>query len=80
MPSLLIRLREEYRNSEDAIRNLLVDAPGGQRIPLSSFDEVATWKLNFVTPDGQRFLLNIPDQSQPLLFVQGWERLVQETN
>jgi cobalt-zinc-cadmium resistance protein CzcA len=38
--SLLIRLPEEYRNSEDAIRNLLVDAPNGQRIPLSELAEI----------------------------------------
>jgi cobalt-zinc-cadmium resistance protein CzcA len=38
--SLLIRLPEAYRNSEDAIRNLLVDAPNGQRIPLSELAEI----------------------------------------
>ena len=38
--SLLIRLPEEYRNSEDAIRNLLVDAPKGQRIPLSELADI----------------------------------------
>jgi len=38
--SLLIRLPEEYRNSEDAIRNLLVDAPNGQRIPLSELADI----------------------------------------
>lgn len=38
--SVLIRLREEYRNSEEAIRNLLIDAPGGQRIPLSELASI----------------------------------------
>jgi cobalt-zinc-cadmium resistance protein CzcA len=38
--SLLIRLPDEYRNSEQAIRNLLVDAPGGQRIPLSELADI----------------------------------------
>ena len=33
--SVLVRLPESYRGDEEAIRNLLVDAPGGQRIPLS---------------------------------------------
>lgn len=26
----------------------------GKRVPLSSFDEVMTWKLSFVSPDGER--------------------------
>jgi len=38
--SLLIRLREDYRNSEEAIRNLLIDAPNGQRIPLSELASI----------------------------------------
>jgi heavy metal efflux system protein len=38
--SVLIRLPEEYRNDESAVRNLLVDAPGGQRIPLSDLAEI----------------------------------------
>jgi cobalt-zinc-cadmium resistance protein CzcA len=38
--SLLIRLPEEYRNSEDAIRNMLVDAPNGRRIPLSELADI----------------------------------------
>jgi cobalt-zinc-cadmium resistance protein CzcA len=33
--SVLIRLPERYRNDEQAIRNLIVDTPGGERIPLS---------------------------------------------
>jgi cobalt-zinc-cadmium resistance protein CzcA len=33
--SVLVRLPERYRNDEEAIKNLLVDAPGGERIPLS---------------------------------------------
>ncbi len=37
--SVLIRLPEEYRNDEAAVRNLLVDAPGGRRVPLSDLAE-----------------------------------------
>lgn len=33
--SVLIRLSENYRSDEEAIKNLLVDAPNGERIPLS---------------------------------------------
>jgi cobalt-zinc-cadmium resistance protein CzcA len=33
--SVLIRLPERYRNDEEAIKNLLIDTPGGERIPLS---------------------------------------------
>lgn len=33
--SVLIRLPKRYRNSEEAVSDLLVDAPNGQRIPLS---------------------------------------------
>jgi cobalt-zinc-cadmium resistance protein CzcA len=38
--SVLIRLPEKYRNDEEAIKNLLVDAPTGERIPLSVLAEV----------------------------------------
>ena len=38
--SVLVRLPEEYRNDENAVRNLLVDAPGGQRIPLSDLADI----------------------------------------
>ena len=38
--SVLIRLSEQYRNDEEAIRNLLVDSPNGQRIPLSELAEI----------------------------------------
>ncbi len=38
--SVLIRLGEQYRNSEQAIRDLLIDAPSGQRIPLSELAEI----------------------------------------
>jgi cobalt-zinc-cadmium resistance protein CzcA len=38
--SVLIRLPQEYRNSEEAIRNLLLDAPNGQRIPLSELADM----------------------------------------
>ncbi len=33
--SVLIRLPEEYRNDDEVIKNLLVDTPSGERIPLS---------------------------------------------
>ncbi|HHF52081.1 MAG TPA: efflux RND transporter permease subunit [Candidatus Aminicenantes bacterium] len=39
--SLLIRLPEKYRNNEDAIKNLLIDAPNGERIPLSQLAEIS---------------------------------------
>jgi cobalt-zinc-cadmium resistance protein CzcA len=38
--SVLIRLPEEYRSSEDAIKNLLVDAPNGERVPLSELADI----------------------------------------
>jgi len=38
--SVLIRLPEKYRNDEEAIKNLLVDAPSGERIPLSELAEI----------------------------------------
>jgi len=38
--SVLIRLPEEYRNNEEAVKNLLVDAPNGQRIPLSELTDI----------------------------------------
>jgi cobalt-zinc-cadmium resistance protein CzcA len=37
--SVLIRLSEHHRQDEEAVRNLLIDGPGGERIPLS---ELAT--------------------------------------
>ncbi|GAJ07287.1 unnamed protein product, partial [marine sediment metagenome] len=36
----LIRLPEKYRSEEEAIKNLLVDAPNGERIPLSQLAEI----------------------------------------
>jgi len=38
--SVLIRLSEDYRKDEEAIRNLLIDAPNGERIPLSQLAEI----------------------------------------
>jgi cobalt-zinc-cadmium resistance protein CzcA len=38
--SVLIRLSEDYRSDENAIKNLLVDAPNGERIPLSQLAEI----------------------------------------
>lgn len=39
--SVLIRLPEKYRSDEDALKNLLVDAPNGERIPLSQLSEIS---------------------------------------
>ena len=39
--SVLIRLPERYRNDEEAIKNLLVDAPNGERIPLSQLADIS---------------------------------------
>jgi cobalt-zinc-cadmium resistance protein CzcA len=38
--SVLLRLSEEYRSDESAVRNLLIDAPGGQRIPLAELADI----------------------------------------
>ena len=38
--SVLIRLPERYRNDEEAVRNLLVSAPNGERIPLSELADI----------------------------------------
>jgi cobalt-zinc-cadmium resistance protein CzcA len=38
--SVLIRLSEKYRQDEEAIKNLLVDAPNGERIPLVQLAEI----------------------------------------
>jgi len=38
--SVLLRLGEEYRQSEEAVANLLVDAPTGERIPLSQLADI----------------------------------------
>ena len=42
MTAVLIRLPEVHRRDEQAVRDLLVDAPGGQRIPLSELAEIGT--------------------------------------
>jgi len=39
--AVLIRLPDRYRNDEEAIKNLLVDAPNGERIPLSQLAEIS---------------------------------------
>jgi cobalt-zinc-cadmium resistance protein CzcA len=39
--SILIRLPEKYRGDEESIKNLLVDAPNGERIPLSQLAEIS---------------------------------------
>jgi cobalt-zinc-cadmium resistance protein CzcA len=39
--SVLIRLPERYRSEEEAIKNLLVDAPNGERIPLSELADIS---------------------------------------
>ncbi|MFW6161087.1 MAG: efflux RND transporter permease subunit, partial [Acidobacteriota bacterium] len=38
--SVLIRLPEEYRRDEKAVQNLLIEAPSGERIPLSQLAEI----------------------------------------
>lgn len=38
--SVLIRLPEKYRSDEEAIKNLLIDAPNGERIPLSQLADI----------------------------------------
>jgi cobalt-zinc-cadmium resistance protein CzcA len=40
--AVVLRFGEEYRRDEDAVRNLLVEVPGGQRIPLSELAEIGT--------------------------------------
>jgi cobalt-zinc-cadmium resistance protein CzcA len=37
---LIVRMQEQYRNNEDAIRNLLLATPDGQYLPLSQFADV----------------------------------------
>lgn len=39
--SVLIRLSEKFRRDEEAIKNLLVDAPNGERIPLAQLAEIS---------------------------------------
>ncbi len=38
--AVLIRLPERYRNDEEAIKDLLINAPNGERIPLSELAEI----------------------------------------
>jgi cobalt-zinc-cadmium resistance protein CzcA len=38
--AVLVRLPDQYRNDDEAIKNLLVDAPGGERIPLSELAQI----------------------------------------
>jgi len=39
--SVLLRFPERYRKDEDIIKNLLIDAPNGERIPLSQLAEIS---------------------------------------
>ncbi|MBN1272714.1 MAG: efflux RND transporter permease subunit [Candidatus Aminicenantes bacterium] len=39
--SVLVRLPERFRNDEEAVRNLLIDAPNGERIPLSQLADIS---------------------------------------
>jgi len=39
--SVLIRLPQRYRSDENAVKELLVDAPNGERIPLSQLAEIS---------------------------------------
>jgi hypothetical protein len=45
------------------------------RIPLNDISR-STIAPYDVTPDGQRFLLNIPDRPTPLFFLQGLDRVI----
>jgi cobalt-zinc-cadmium resistance protein CzcA len=38
--SILLRLEEEYRRSEERVASLLIDAPNGERIPLSQLANI----------------------------------------
>jgi len=38
--SVLIRLPEAYRNDEQAVRDLLIPSPGGERLPLSELADI----------------------------------------
>ena len=38
--ALMLRFPEEYRNDEEKVRDLLVDAPNGERIPLSTLADI----------------------------------------
>ncbi len=40
MTAVLVRLPEEYRRDEEAIKNLLVDTPRGSRVPLSQIAQI----------------------------------------
>ena len=39
--AVLLRLSEKYRRDEESVRNLLIDTPEGQRIPLSELSEIS---------------------------------------
>lgn len=39
--SVLIRLPQKYRKDEEAIKNLLIDTPTGQRVPLAELTEIS---------------------------------------
>ena len=39
-----LRLAEKYRKDEENVKNLLIDTPGGQRIPLSQLAEISKSK------------------------------------
>ena len=45
------------------------------RIPLNDITR-RSWAPYAVTPDGQRFLLNVPDRPTPLFFLQGLSAMV----
>jgi cobalt-zinc-cadmium resistance protein CzcA len=39
--SVLLRLSEKYRQDEESVKNLLIDTPNGQRIPLSDLADIS---------------------------------------
>ncbi|HYN07343.1 MAG TPA: hypothetical protein VES67_08140 [Vicinamibacterales bacterium] len=45
------------------------------RIPLNDITRT-TWAPYDAAPDGQRFLLNVPDRPTPLFFLQGLRAMV----
>jgi cobalt-zinc-cadmium resistance protein CzcA len=55
---LVVRMQEQYRNNEDAIRNLLLATPDGQYLPLSQFADVRVESgASFIYREGnQRYI------------------------
>ncbi len=57
---LVLRLQEQYRNNENAIRNLLIATPDGQYLPLSQFADVrAESGASFVYREGNERYIGV---------------------